>query len=70
MTRARRLVGNSSTPLGRLMSAYCQRVGIARESVHFLFAGARITDAQTPADLAIEDGDQIEVVAAAPAAAH
>jgi small ubiquitin-related modifier len=53
-----------TTPLGRLISAYCMRMGltITPPSVHFYFAGTRITEAQTPADLGIEDGDQINVV--------
>ena len=51
-----------STPLVKLMQAFCQRQGIAMNSVSFLFDGERINPTQTPHDLEMEDGDVVDVV--------
>jgi small ubiquitin-related modifier len=46
------------------MRAFCQRQGVAMESVRFLFDGNRIRENQTPNELEMEDGDSIDVVVA------
>ena len=50
------------TKLGKLMRAFCQRQGVAMESVRFLFDGKRIRENQTPNELGMEDGDSIRLV--------
>ena len=52
-----------TTPLGKLMNAFCQRQGVSLASVRFLFDGTRINEFQTPSDLDMEDGDVIDVMA-------
>ena len=51
-----------TTPLSKLMNAFCQRQGVTMQSVRFLFDGNRITPEQTPKDLDMEDGDAIDVM--------
>lgn len=51
-----------STPLRKLMSAYCERHSINEKAVRFLFDGMRIEEKQTPEDLDMQDGDVIDVV--------
>ena len=51
-----------TTPLQKLMNAFCQRNGVAMNSVRFLFDGARLGPTQTPKDLDMEDGDVIDVM--------
>ena len=46
------------------MRAFCQRQGVAMESVRFLFDGNRIRENQTPNEQEMEDGDSIEVFVA------
>uniref|UniRef100_A0A7S3B187 Ubiquitin-like domain-containing protein n=1 Tax=Haptolina ericina TaxID=156174 RepID=A0A7S3B187_9EUKA len=52
----------ATTPLSKLMNAFCQRQGVALASVRFLFDGTRINEHQTPSDLDMEDGDVIDVM--------
>ena len=56
----------SSTPLTKLIRAYCQRQGITEQSVRFIFDGERIPrpGMETPAECHMEDGDVIEVIVA------
>ncbi|BFZ64901.1 SUMO protein smt3 [Saitoella coloradoensis] len=49
-----------STPLKKLMEAYCDRSGKTFNTVRFLVDGERVRPDQTPEDLEMEDGDQIE----------
>ena len=49
-----------TTPLQKLMTAFCNRHGVAQSSVRFLFDGARIDPNQTPQQLEMEDGDVID----------
>lgn len=49
-----------TTPMKRLMEAFCKRQGKAMESLRFLIDGARVTPDNTPEDLELEDGDVIE----------
>jgi len=52
----------TTTPLQKLMTAFCNRNGVAMNSVRFLFDGNRVNANQTPADLEMEDGDVIDVM--------
>ena len=40
-----------TTPLEKLMKAFCNRQGVAMNSVRFLFDGQRLSTAQTPAEV-------------------
>ena len=51
-----------TTPLQKLMHAFCNRQGVSTNSVRFLFDGNRINETQTPAQLDMEDGDVIDVM--------
>lgn len=50
------------TPLKKLMEAYCERQGKSMNMLRFLVDGERARPEQTPAELDMEDGDQIEVM--------
>ncbi|GME67711.1 hypothetical protein B5S28_g5151 [[Candida] boidinii] len=49
-----------ATPLKRLMEAFAKRQGKTIESFRFLYDGDRVSPDQTPEDLDMEDGDNIE----------
>lgn len=49
-----------STPMKRLMEAFCKRQGKPIESLRFLIDGTRVSPDNTPDDLDLEDGDVIE----------
>ncbi|KAJ3215574.1 Small ubiquitin- modifier 1 [Dinochytrium kinnereticum] len=49
-----------STPLQRLMDAYVAKTGVDSKTIRFLVDGSRIQGTQTPDELELEDGDQIE----------
>ena len=51
-----------TTPLKKLMDAFCNRQGVSTYSVFFLFDGNRIHERQTPEQLDMEDGDVIDVM--------
>jgi small ubiquitin-related modifier len=52
-----------STRLGKLMDAYCDTRNIARHGVStFLYDGQRISHAETPLQLEMEDGDEIDAM--------
>ena len=59
--RARRRC-KKTTPLQKLMNAYCQRQGVNLNAVRFIFDGSRLNSSQTPEDLEMEDGDVIDVM--------
>lgn len=48
--------------MSKLMDSYCQRNGITRTSVRFIYDGERIQDQQTAKELQMEDGDSIDAV--------
>ena len=50
-----------TTPLRKLMVAYCKRQGISKEDVRFTFDGARLHEQDVPKARGLEDGDEIEV---------
>lgn len=49
-----------STPMRRLMEAFCKRQGKTMDTLRFLIDGARVGPDNTPDDLDLEDGDVIE----------
>ncbi|KXN67562.1 putative ubiquitin [Conidiobolus coronatus NRRL 28638] len=51
-----------STPLKKLMDAYCDKQGKSPSSVRFLYDGDRVQPADTPASLGMEDQDTIDVM--------
>merc|ERR1712216_147912 len=51
-----------STPLKKLMDAYCTRQAVAPDSIAFLFDGKRIQPTQTPNELEMEDEDEIDAM--------
>lgn len=51
-----------STALRKLMDAYCSRLGVASNSVRFLYDGDRIQPDQTPEELQMEEGDSIDAM--------
>jgi small ubiquitin-related modifier len=52
----------SSTPLRKLMDAYCQREGLPTDGVRFLYDGERLGREQTPGELEMEEGDEIDAL--------
>ncbi|GGP88191.1 ubiquitin-like protein [Streptomyces sindenensis] len=67
--RVRSVEGNEFTfrirrasPMIKLMSAYCVRLGEAAHSVRFLYDGDRITGEATAESLGLENGDTIDVM--------
>jgi len=51
-----------TTQLGKLMNAYCNRVGKDPTTVRFLFDGERIQPESTPEQLDMEDEDEIDAM--------
>ncbi|BFZ57602.1 SUMO protein smt3 [Savitreella phatthalungensis] len=51
-----------TTQLKKLMETYCERQGKSFSAVRFLVDGERIQPHQTPDELQLDDGDQIEVM--------
>ena len=51
-----------TTPLQKLMHAFCNRQGWSTLSVRFLFDGRLISERDTPQQLDMEDGDIIDVM--------
>jgi len=52
----------SSATLRKLMNAYCDRQSVDPSSIAFLFDGRRLRAEQTPAELDMEDGDEIDAM--------
>ncbi|XP_075253372.1 small ubiquitin-related modifier 1-like [Convolutriloba macropyga] len=50
-----------STKMSKLKNNFCERQGLSRASVRFMFEGQRIEDDMTPADLDLQEDDLIEV---------
>lgn len=53
---------SKTTPLSKLMTAYCSRQGVEITSIRFLFDGQRIMQENTPNDLDMENEDVIDAV--------
>ncbi|GFZ13469.1 Small ubiquitin-related modifier like [Actinidia chinensis var. chinensis] len=51
-----------STQLRKLMTAYCDRQSVELSSIAFLFDGRRLRAEQTPDELEMEDGDEIDAM--------
>ncbi|KAG2388663.1 hypothetical protein C9374_000102 [Naegleria lovaniensis] len=51
-----------STPLKKLMEAYCKRQGLSAASVRFVFDGNRINGNETADELEMDDQDVIDVL--------
>ncbi|KAJ7285460.1 hypothetical protein O6H91_07G027700 [Diphasiastrum complanatum] len=51
-----------STQLRKLMNAYCDRQSIDFNAIAFLFDGRRLRGEQTPDELEMEDGDEIDAM--------
>ncbi|CAH9112836.1 unnamed protein product [Cuscuta europaea] len=51
-----------STQLKKLMNAYCDRQSIEFTSIAFLFDGRRLRAEQTPNELEMGDGDEIDAM--------
>lgn len=51
----------STTSLKKVMDAYCQRQGLQRDALRFLFDGDRVQDNDTPESRELEDDDCLEV---------
>eukprot|EP00741_Cyanophora_paradoxa_P008255 tig00001278_g7985.t1 len=51
-----------SSTLQKLMDAYCQRISQAMGSIRFMFDGQRIQPHQTPEEIGMEDGDEIDAM--------
>ncbi|CAJ1795046.1 unnamed protein product [Sphenostylis stenocarpa] len=51
-----------STQLKKLMNAYCDRQSVDFNSIAFLFDGRRLRPEQTPDELEMEDGDEIDAM--------
>ncbi|KAB2602135.1 small ubiquitin-related modifier 1-like [Pyrus ussuriensis x Pyrus communis] len=51
-----------TTQLKKLMTAYCDRVSVDMNSIAFLFDGRRLRPEQTPEELEMEDGDEIDAM--------
>ncbi|KAF2154890.1 ubiquitin-like protein [Myriangium duriaei CBS 260.36] len=50
-----------TTPLKKLMDAFCERSGKSVSSVRFLFEGQRVNPTDNPDTLDMADGDTLEV---------
>ena len=50
-----------TTPLRKLMNAYCGRQGLSLVVVRFTFDGTRLRPQDAPRDHGMEDGDTLEV---------
>mmetsp|Transcript_15117 Transcript_15117/g.25881 ORF Transcript_15117/g.25881 Transcript_15117/m.25881 type:complete len:96 (+) Transcript_15117:139-426(+) len=50
------------SPLGKLMDAYCQRQGVQPGSMRFIYDGNRLQANQTPQELEMDDGDEIDAM--------
>jgi len=51
-----------STPLKKLMEAYCKRQGLSQASVRFVFDGNRVQGTETADSLEMDDQDVIDVL--------
>ena len=50
-----------TTPLQKLMTAFCNRQGVEGQSVRFMYDGCRLNPSQTPQVLDMDDWDVIDV---------
>ena len=50
-----------NAPLQKLMNVYCDRLGLNRRELRFLYDGQRIQDYDTPLSFEMEENDEIDV---------
>ena len=50
----------TTTKLEKVFNAFATRKGVAAIDLHFLFDGSRVRRDQTPADIGMADGDQLD----------
>jgi len=50
-----------NTPLRKLMTAYCDRLGLKIQTVRFIFDGNNVQEGDTPTSLDMDEHDTIEV---------
>lgn len=50
-----------TTPLKKLMDAYCGKMSIGRHQIRFLYDGERVDDSDTAQSLECEDNDILDV---------
>jgi small ubiquitin-related modifier len=50
-----------NAPLKKLMNVYCDRLGLNRRELRFLYDGSRIQDNDTPLTFQMEENDEIDV---------
>lgn len=50
-----------TTPFEKVFETYCARKAVDLHGLAFDFEGSRLKNYQTPADLDMEDGDEIQV---------
>ena len=50
-----------TTKFAKIMKAWCEKQQVEQSSVRFMFDGERISGDNTPLDLDMEDGDQVDV---------
>ncbi|XP_076958631.1 small ubiquitin-related modifier 1-like [Bidens hawaiensis] len=51
-----------NTQLKKLMNAYCDRQSLQMNAIAFLFDGRRLQAEQTPEQLEMEEGDEIDAM--------
>ncbi len=52
----------SSTPLAKLMNAYCQRMAVSTKAMRFLYDGKRVNETDTASMLKMTDNDIVDAV--------
>ncbi|CAH8545107.1 unnamed protein product [Schistosoma guineensis] len=50
-----------STPFKKLITAYCDRLGVNQSAVRFFFDGNSVHETDTPGSLEMEENDTVEV---------
>lgn len=50
-----------NAPLKKLMNVYCERLGLNRRELRFLYDGNRLQDHNTPLEYEMEEGGEIDV---------
>jgi len=53
---------SKTTPMKKMMDAYCKKQGIMPTSVRFLFNGERLREGDTPQSLQMENNDIIDAM--------
>ena len=59
-----------TTALKKLMEAYCNRQGLSMNQCRFIFDGDRVREDQTPEQLEMDNGDEIDAMVEQTGGAH